>query len=319
MNPLLTIPLSLSTGFFAARIPAVPRTLPVFLNRAVIWVLLPSLTFVEMHQLAGEAAWEDLSRYSLPISMAWVQFALAGSLFVFLGKALSWKRETAGALILTAGLGNTSFIGYPVIQALYGDSGLKIAILTDQTGSFLVLSLLGVATAALFSEARESPLWIGKRVLRRLLTFPAVYALVLGILLRNLEIPNVVLSVLVPLGKSMASVALVSVGFQWNPSAFLNKSGAKGLGPGGLAVALGLVYKLLLAPALMLALYGALDARGLDLKVIVLESAMAPMVTAGIIAAEAGLDTRLIVSMIGLGIPLSFLTLPVWALLLKAF
>jgi predicted permease len=38
-----------------------------------------------------------------------------------------------GCLILTAGLGNTSF-GFPIIEALYGEEGLKTAILVDQPG-----------------------------------------------------------------------------------------------------------------------------------------------------------------------------------------
>ena len=41
--------------------------------------------------------------------------------FVVLGKIFSWKHSVIGALIMCAGFGNTSFVGIPVIQALYGE------------------------------------------------------------------------------------------------------------------------------------------------------------------------------------------------------
>jgi predicted permease len=39
---------------------------------------------------------------------------------------------------------------------------------------------------------------------------------------------------------------------------------------------------------------------------------MAPMIGASIVAQEHKLDPQLITLMVGIGIPLSFLTLPVW-------
>jgi predicted permease len=55
-----------------------------------------------------------------------------------------------GCLILTAGLGNTSFLGFPIIEALYGQEGMKTAILVDQPGTFVVLSTLGIIVATMY-------------------------------------------------------------------------------------------------------------------------------------------------------------------------
>jgi predicted permease len=44
---------------------------------------------------------------------------------------------------------------------------------------------------------------------------------------------------------------------------------------------------------------------------------MAPMITGSIIAAEYDLDGDLAALMVGVGIPLSFLTLPIWFQLLS--
>jgi predicted permease len=51
-------------------------------------------------------------------------------------------------------------------------------------------------------------------------------------------------------------------------------------------------------------------------QVALLESAMAPMITASILAASYGLHPRLASLMVGVGVPVSFLTLSLWYLLL---
>ncbi len=40
---------------------------------------------------------------------------------------------------MCAGFGNTSFVGIPLIQAMYGEEGLKTVMLVDQPG-FVALS-----------------------------------------------------------------------------------------------------------------------------------------------------------------------------------
>src|SRR5690554_8081123 len=64
-----------------------------------------------------ELGWDLL----LPASVAWIAFGLSYLLFTFLGKMYGWSKKLIGCLIITAGLGNTSFVGIPVIQALYGE------------------------------------------------------------------------------------------------------------------------------------------------------------------------------------------------------
>jgi hypothetical protein len=89
-----------------------------------------------------------------------------------------------------------------------------------------------------------------------------------------------------------------------------------------LALAAGLSFKLLLAPLAPLAMMAAFappaghDAATFDL--VVFEAAMAPMIGATIVAAEHKLNPPLVTLIAGLGIPLSFLTLPLWHAVLVA-
>ena len=65
--------------------------------------------------------------------------------------------------------------------------------------------------------------------------------------------------------------------------------------------------------ALILLLFaGVLGAKGQVSSVAVFEVAMRPMIGAGIVAIDHELDPPLLTLMVGVGIPLSFLTLPVW-------
>lgn len=59
-----------------------------------------------------------------------------------------------------------------------------------------------------------------------------------------------------------------------------------------------------------LAICLALGVKGEAARVSVMEAAMPPMVSAGALASLAGLSPRLSSAMVGLGIPLSFATLP---------
>jgi hypothetical protein len=67
------------------------------------------------------------------------------------------------------------------------------------------------------------------------------------------------------------------------------------------------------APALILLLFaGVLRHDWQVLSVTVFEAAMGPMIGASIVAMDHELDPPLVTLMVGLGIPLSFITLPVW-------
>ena len=67
-----------------------------------------------------------------PLGIAWLGFGLSFIFFYGLGKLLGWSKKLIGCLIVVGGLGNTSFVGFPVIEALYGKEGIETAIIVDQ-------------------------------------------------------------------------------------------------------------------------------------------------------------------------------------------
>jgi hypothetical protein len=125
----------------------------------------------------------------------------------------------------------------------------------------------------------------------------------------NLDFHEFVQQLFQKLGSAVTPLALLSVGLQLR---FDRKSQHwRFLG-------LGLLYKLILTPALIYVLYVViLQQHSKIIQVAIMESAMAPMITACILASTHGLKPRLCSMMIGFGIPLSFITLLFWYLIVQ--
>src|SRR5690606_37365240 len=106
---------------------------------------------------------------------------------------------------------------------------------------------------------------------------------------------------------TLTPLALFSVGLQ-----FKFHPGQRQLG----AASWGLGWKLLLAPLLCWGMGAATGVGGLVLTVGVLQAAMAPMVSAAILADEYELEPALANTVLGAGIVLSLITVPLGNLLL---
>lgn len=298
MTNIILLAICLMAGVGLKRTGRFPAATPAALNGFIIHISLPALTILHIHNLSID------SSLLLTAGMAWLLFGCAWFLFGVAGKLLKLDRQTTGALILVAGLGNTSFVGLPMIEAYFGKEFLGVGIIADQLGSFMVLSTLGILVASLYSSGDATP----RQMACKILLFPPFQALILALLLRPLAFPEWSAQVLQKLGSTLTPLALVSVGFQ------LQFGGIKHeLGP----LATGLAYKLLLGPTLVFMLYSSIiGATGTVVQVTIFEAAMAPMITAGIIAIDHDLRPQLVGMLVGIGIPLSFFTLHVWHLFL---
>jgi len=270
------------------------------LNAFILHFSLPALILLQIHHLHLR------SDVLYSIAMPWMLFVVGCGFFWSLGHTMRFSTATTGGLMLAGGLGNTSFVGLPMIEAFYGSGGIATGILIDQLGTYLVLSTLGIVVAILYSHgsARAST------VLRRIASFPPLIALVLALALMRLDYPIWFSQVLHSLGGTLAPLALVSVGLQLRLDRF------HGNVP---ALATGLTFKLLIGPVLVTLLYvWWLHARGQTIQITLFESAMGPQIGGAIVAIQHDLNPPLITLMVGIGITLSFITLPAWWYVLRA-
>jgi predicted permease len=295
MNNYVLLGACFLLGILLRRSGRLPPNAAAALNGFVVHISLPALTLTYVHGLKLDAS------LILPALMAWVMFGIGCGFFWLAARAFGFSRATTGGLMLTGGLANTSFIGLPMIDTFYGPQFLGLGILIDQLGSYFVLSTLGILVASLYSSGESIH---AKAVIRKIVLFVPFQAFVLALLLMPFEYPVWLDELLRRLGATLVPIALVSVGYQLALSQVHGKA---------YALTIGLVFKLVLAPALILLLFaGVLGAQGKVLSVTVFEAAMGPMIGASIVAIDHELDPPLLTLMVGVGIPLSFLTLPVW-------
>ncbi|TDR47597.1 hypothetical protein DFR29_102257 [Tahibacter aquaticus] len=272
----------------------VPDSAPDALNIVVLYICMPASILLQVPKLQFS---------STTLSVVLVPWLLLGfSTLLVLGAARLWRLQRAdtAVLLLEVPLGNTSFLGYALVPVLASHAAMPFAVLYDQFGSFLILSTFGLSVIAVYSGgARPSPAVVLGRVMR----FPPFLALVFALTLMPAQPPEEIVKVLQQLANAMLPMVGLALGMQLRlrlPRAQL------------LPLGLGLCGKLLVVPALAWALSLLLGLHPDARAAVVLESAMPPMITAAALAAMARLSPELGSALVGYGVVLSMLTLPLW-------
>jgi malate permease and related proteins len=182
----------------------IPESAPASLNGFIIHVSLPALIVLQIHSVTLKP------QLLMSVAMPWIMFGLAVGFFYLLSRWFNFSRATTGALMLSGGLANTSFIGLPMIEAFFGKSDMGTGILIDQLGSYMVLNTLGITIAALYSAGSTS----GSAILKRIIVFPPLLALIVAFMLMPFDLPAWLSDILKRLSDTLVPLALVSVGLQ---------------------------------------------------------------------------------------------------------
>ncbi len=287
-------------GFVYQRVNRFPANTSQVLNQFILFVSLPSLVLYHVHGLNF-----SVSQISF-IAMPWMLLGLAILVFGVLYKLRFLSKSVFVCLVLTAGFGNTSFVGFPILESYLGSLALSNGILIDQAGTFLALSLAGL----LFISIVSGSSFRIQDSIKRLLTFPPFVALIVASILRPFPFPSYISALLLKLGGTLPPLALFSVGFllKLNTLKLYTKP-----------LLIGLTFKLCLSPVFFYFFYKALiPLDRFAFQVVVLEASMAPMVTSSILAIEEDFAPGLAVAMLGLGIPISFVSTYFWFLFLNS-
>ena len=298
MTNLILIGVFVGLGLLFRRLEAFPKDSAQVLNMFALYVSLPALILLKMPQL--ELGSEALVAAVVP----WGMLLLSVILILLASRQFGWSRAKTGVLLLVVPVGNTSFMGVPMVNAFFGSAGIPYLIVYDQIGTMLIFSLYGSLILAMYG--REGSLKISS-VARRALTFPPTIAAVVGLALRPWPYPEALVSTLHGVSLSLTPLVMTAIGLQlrWrlNPSVFAPLS-------------YGLLIKLLIAPLAALVVCRLLGMNGLAVDIAVFEAGMPPMVTAGALAVVAGMESELAIALVGVGIIASFATLPILYFLL---
>ena len=301
MGNILLIFLCLGIGMLFQKMAVFPPLSHKILNQFVIYVSVPAIALYFIPEIVITKS------LFFPLGIAWIGFGLSYLFFSILQRFLGWSDSLTGCLILTSGLGNTAFVGFPIVEAFFKEEGLKTAIVVDQPGSFVVLTTVAVWVATIYSRKTTDLKTVGKKMI----SFPPfIFFLIgLGMNILGFHFYDEIKVVLEKLAGTVTPLSLVSVGMQLQFSRYSKHWGFLGLG---------LLFKLLITPLFFYVFYVLiLNGKGLEVQVSLIQSAMPPMISGAILASMYGLKPKLSNMMVGVGIPLSLITMFLWNLLIQ--
>lgn len=297
MSNIAVVIIALVIGLLLQRTKRFPDNAASTLNLYVIYIALPALILTEIPKLTFSH--EAL----IPVVAAWAIMLLSALLTWCTARAMKWSRALTGALMLLVPLGNTGFVGIPLIEAHLGSKAIPYAILYDQLGTFVALNTYGIVVACYYSSGSTPTV----KILRNILIFPPFIALILAFVASAFVYPEWLAEALARISSTLVPVVMVAVGLQWRLT----------LSPEYLSpLVVGLVYILLVSPALVWLGLWLLGIEGLVAQVVILEAAMPAMISAGVLAISHNLVPRFASSLVGYSLLIGLVSVWLWRLVI---
>lgn len=257
----------------------------------IIYFSLPAIVFSKIYPLA------------LDTKILWLILMFIGIIFfnLFLsyaiGKMMKLSRVTLATFMIMATFGNTSFIGFSYIDAFYGQDYIVYGVIYDIFGSFLLLVSVGMIIITWGSGRKNSVLNISKSIF----LFPPMIMFIITIFAKNFEIPKFLIYTSQNLGSTLVPIAMIAIGMKLELKHIFSKLHI---------VTVAVVLKMLIVPIIVLFIFKYFY--GIDetwVKVTIIEVAMPPMTMAAVLAIKGGLDEKIAINSLVLGVILSLFTI----------
>jgi predicted permease len=288
----------LLAGMYFSRSSKVPTGSHKIVNAWVINLALPAVAIKYLPHI-------QLGPHLLLPAIAPVIVFAGGIVFVslFLRRQAVDKATLAG-MMLMAGLGNTGFVGLPLVAAYFGKENLGTAVILDQSTVFL-FSTVGAYIA--ISASGKGKVKASELILK-LARFPPLIASLLSIsLLRVIDIGEIE-PLVNDIAATTAPLALFSIGLQLKFNDLKSQIGQ---------ASPVLLYKLFLAPALCFIVALLFHFKGLHAQISIFQMSMPSLLSAAVIANEYDLNPKLINLIAASSIVLGLITSCIWYFVAK--
>jgi len=297
MANFIIIGLCILAGILFRKSKTLPKDAHKGINAWIIYIALPAASFKYLPHIVWT---KELLFPALAPICIW----LFGWLFVTAySRSQKLSKATTGGLKLTSALSNTSFLGFPLIAAYFKEKDQAIAIICDQA-TFMLLSTIGIVVAIRSSQNQKLSAGL---VLKKVLTFPPLIGCVLALTIPHFINISPLESLFEKLAGTVGPLALFSIGLQLRFGGWFGELKH---------ISIALLYKLILAPALVLSMAVLLGLKGIITQITIFEMAMPTLVTAGVVADQYNLNPKLANLVVGVGIVLAFITTGLWWLVL---
>ncbi|ACK71642.1 Auxin Efflux Carrier [Gloeothece citriformis PCC 7424] len=272
-------------GILASRV--LPLELQT-LNQLTVYILAPALVADGLYQTTLSVQ----SAAGLLIGFTLISLLMYGLVWL-ISKFLKLSSDTHKSLLATSLLPNNGNMGLPVIAFALGEQGLERAIIYMIGSSIL---LFGIAPALLKGNGFNYGL-------RLTLKLPLIWAMIGGLSLRlfSIQLPLGLDTAIEQLGASAIPLALIILGMQLSHTNFqLRKYEILATG-----------MRLFFAPLMAYGVGIILGLQGLDLQVLILQTAMPAAVNSVVLVTEFGGDANKVARTIVVTTIASFWTLPI--------
>ena len=258
----------------------------------IIYFSLPSIVFSKIYPLV-------LDEKILGLILMFIGFILFNlTLAFFVGKfVLKLERLLLATFMIMATFGNTSFIGFSYIDAFYGQDYIVYGLIYDLFGSFLLLVSIGMFIITWGSGRKNNISGIFKSVF----LFPPTIMFFVTVIAKNFDVPNFMLLTTETLGATLVPIAMIAIGMKLELKHIFQKFHI---------VSTAMFIKMIVVPIIVLV--GFKMFYGIDetwVKVTIIEVAMPPMTMATVLAIKGGLDEKVAINSLVLGVLLSLLTI----------
>jgi len=276
LDPVLPIALYLAFGYlFKIFIKDNSKELVEF----IIYFSLPSIVFVKIYPLILDN--DVLELVFMFNTIIIVNLILS----FFVGKFFKLDKKTLATFMIVATFGNTSFIGFSYIDAFYGQDYIVYALVYDLFGSFLLLVSLGMVIINWGSGNHVN----FKSIARSVLFFPPIIMFFITVIAKNFEVPTFALNTMENIGATLVPIAMIAIGMKLELKNIFYKFKL---------VSAAMVIKMIIVPIVVLILFQIFY----NLDDTWLEAAMPPMTMAVVLAIKGGLDERLAINALVLGV-----------------
>ena len=257
----------------------------------IIYFSLPAIVFSKIYplELDTKILWLIL------MFMAIIFFNLFLSYCV--GKMMRLNRVTLATFMIMATFGNTSFIGFSYIDAFYGQDYIVYGVIYDIFGSFLLLVSVGMIIITWGSGRKNSILNISKSIF----LFPPMIIFFITIFSKNFEVPKFIIYTSQNLGSTLVPIAMIAIGMKLELKHIFTKLHV---------VSVAVVLKMIIVPIIILFAFKFFY--NIDetwVKVTIIEVAMPPMTMAAVLAIKGGLDEKIAINSLVLGVIVSLFTI----------
>ena len=293
MSALLTfIPaviIIIGLGWFFKRTGFLPAGSVDILNKIIIYVSLPALIFLAVQQTDISLSVTKFPLYAAAVMLVCLALSFG------LGKLLKLKNSLLGAFLITAAIGNTGYIGFPLTIGLFGQGELVKSVFYD-FGTVVVLFTIGIMIAGYFGDPEHK-----MNVFKEFATFPSVIALVLGLVCNPLTLPHFAVTTLEYLSLANVPLVMLTVGLTLE---------SKAIGRYAAPLAAMIAVKLMVSPVVAFLAGTAGSLSGTNLGIIVLEASMPAVMLSLVVGLKYKLDVEFISLAIVVSIIASLATIP---------